>query len=186
LRVTPPLLRPIARSTHPCLHRRGSIYLWNWLHDIARVAVKLQKDLREFVELLLSRSVEFVVVGGHAVAFHGYARLTDDVDLFVRPTLENGARLVSSLEEFGFGSIGVTAETFTHPDRVIQLGRPPNRIDLLTNIYGVTFDEVWSSRVAADLDGLKVFMIGRDALIKNKRATGRAQDIADVEKLDPK
>jgi predicted nucleotidyltransferase len=148
--------------------------------------VKLQKDLREFVELLLSRKVDFVVVGGHAVAFHGYPRLTDDVDLFVRPTHENGARIVVALEEFGFGSIGITAETFTHPDRVIQLGRPPNRVDLLTNIYGVSFDDVWSTRVEADFDGLKVFMIGRDALVKNKRATGRAQDIADVEKLDPK
>ena len=146
--------------------------------------MKLQQDLREFVELLLSRGVDFVVVGGHAVAFHGYPRMTDDIDLLVRPTRENGQRIVDALAEFGFGGVGLTAESFTAPDRVIQLGRAPNRIDLLTEIYGVSFDEVWATRVAADLDGLKVSMIGRDALIRNKRATGRTQDLADADKLE--
>lgn len=146
--------------------------------------MKLQDDLREFVALLLSRGVEFVVVGGHAVAFHGYPRMTDDVDLLVRPTPENGQRIVEALQTFGFGSVGLTAESFTAPDRMIQLGRAPNRIDLLTQIYGVTFDEVWATRVEADFDGLKTFMISREALIRNKRATGRTQDIADAEKLE--
>jgi predicted nucleotidyltransferase len=148
--------------------------------------VKLQKDLREFVELLLSRGVDFVVVGGHAVAFHGYPRLTDDLDLLVRPTLENGQRVVDALIEFGFGTVGITAADFVAPDRVIQLGRVPNRVDLLTNIYGVTIDDIWSSRVPAVLDGLAVMMIGKDALVRNKKATGRAQDIADAEKLESK
>jgi predicted nucleotidyltransferase len=146
--------------------------------------VKLQQDLREFVALLLSRGVDFVVVGGHAVAFHGYPRMTDDIDLLVRPTRDNGQRIVDALDEFGFGNIGLTADSFTAPDRVIQLGRAPNRIDLLTEIYGTSFDEVWETRVQADLDGLKVWMIGRDALIRNKRATGRTQDLADAEKLE--
>jgi predicted nucleotidyltransferase len=148
--------------------------------------VKLQQDLREFVALLLSRGVDLVVVGGHAVAFHGYPRLTDDLDLLVRPTRENGQRVVDALTEFGFGSIDLTADDFTAPDRVIQLGRAPNRVDLLTQIYGVTVDEIWANRVPADLDGLRIMMIGRDALIRNKRATGRAQDIADAEKLESK
>jgi len=146
--------------------------------------VNLQADLKECVSCLLSRHVEFLVVGGHAVAFHGYPRLTEDVDLFVRPTQENGQRIVEALTAFGFASLGLTADSFTAPDRVIQLGRAPNRIDLLTGIPGVDFDEAWSARVEADLDGLRVCMIGRAALLKNKRATGRPQDLADVDHLE--
>jgi predicted nucleotidyltransferase len=146
--------------------------------------VKLHKDLREFVGLLLSQGVEFLVVGGHAVAFHGYPRLTEDVDLFVRPSLENGTRIMKALELFGFGNVGLTAEDFTAPDRMIQLGRVPNRIDLLTQLWGLTFDEAWASRVPGDLDGLQVFVIGREELIRNKRATARTQDLADAEKLE--
>ena len=149
-----------------------------------RASVKLQKDLREFIGLLLSQNVEFLVVGGHAVAFHGYPRLTEDVDLLVRPSLENGSRILRALDLFGFGSIGLNAEDFTAPDRMIQLGRAPNRIDLLTQIWGLTFEEAWASRVPAQLDGLEVFVIGREELIKNKRATARTQDLADAEKLE--
>jgi hypothetical protein len=148
--------------------------------------VNLQADLRECVACLVSRHVDFLVVGGHAVAFHGYPRLTEDVDLFVRPTLENGRRIVEALTAFGFGSLGLTADAFTAPDRVIQLGRAPNRIDLLTGIPGVSFDEAWSGRVETDLDGLRVCMIGRAALLRNKRATGRPQDLADVDRLEPR
>jgi hypothetical protein len=146
--------------------------------------VNLQADLKECVGWLLSRHVEFLVVGGHAVAFHGYPRLTEAVDLFVRPTRENGQRIIEALTAFGFASLGLSADAFLAPDRVIQLGRAPNRIDLLTGIPGVGFEEAWAARVEADLDGLKVFMIGRDALLRNKRATGRPQDLADVDHLE--
>ena len=146
--------------------------------------MKLQADLKECVGCLLSRHVEFLVVGGHAVAFHGYPRLTEDIDLLVRPTLENGHRIVDALSGFGFASLGLTPDAFTAPDRVIQLGRAPNRIDLLTGIPGVSFAEAWAGRVETDLDGLAVCMIGRDALLKNKRATGRPQDVADVDRLE--
>ena len=146
--------------------------------------MKLQADLREFVGLLLSRKVDFVIVGAHAVAFHGHPRATQDMDLLVRPSIENGQRIVEALKDFGFGDLKLTADSFTAPDRMIQLGRPPNRIDLLTGIFGLSFDEAWGSRVPARLDGLDIFVIGREALIKNKRATGRTQDLADVEKLE--
>ena len=146
--------------------------------------MKLQADLREFVGLLLSRKVDFVVVGAHAVAFHGHPRTTQDIDFLVRPSIENGQRIVEALTDFSFGDLNLSAESFTAPDRMIQLGRPPNRIDLLTGISGLSFDEAWASRVSAQLDGLDVFVIGREALIKNKRATGRTQDLADVEKLE--
>jgi hypothetical protein len=123
-------------------------------------------------------------VGAHAVAFHGHPRATQDMDLLVRPSIENGQRIVEALKDFGFGDLKLTADSFTAPDRMIQLGRPPNRIDLLTGIFGLSFDQAWGSRVPARLDGLDVFVIGREALIKNKRATGRTQDLADVEKLE--
>lgn len=146
--------------------------------------MKLDKDLREFVESLLSRGVEFVVVGGHAVAFHGYPRMTEDLDLLVLPTRENGERIVYALADFGFASVGLTAEDFHGHDRIIQLGRAPNRVDLITRLYGVEVADVWQGRVAASLDGLAVWVISKGDLIRNKRATGRTQDLADAERLE--
>jgi predicted nucleotidyltransferase len=145
--------------------------------------VKLQTDLREFIALLNSRAVEYLIVGGHAVAFHGYPRFTGDIDFFIRPTAENAARIVAVLGDFGFGEAGLDVPTLTQPDKVIQLGRPPNRIDLLTSISGVEFSDAWEERVAADLDGMLVQFIGKQSLLRNKRAAGRAKDLADVEAL---
>ena len=144
----------------------------------------LDKDLRELLALFHSKGVEFLVVGGHAVAFHGRPRLTEDLDLFVRPDAANGERIVLALSEFGFGSLELTADDFQADDRVIQLGRAPNRIDLLTRLYGVEFSGAWARRVSAHLDGTAVWIIGRDDLIRNKRATGRTQDLADAEFLE--
>ena len=149
--------------------------------------MKLDRDLRELLELFRSHGVEFLVVGGHAVAFHGYPRLTEDLDLFVRPDVANGARIVEALKMFGFGSLEIAAADFQADDRVIQLGRAPNRIDLLTRLYGVEFDSAWSRRIEATFDDVPVSMISRGDLIANKRATGRLQDAADadyLEKLD--
>ena len=146
--------------------------------------MKLADDLREFVELLNSRGVEYLIVGGHAVAYHGYPRYTGDLDVFVRPSEENGAKLIVILGDFGFDELGLDATTFTEPDVVVQLGRPPNRIDLITQISGVEFDDAWKSREQAVLDGIPVPMLGRDALLANKRASGRAKDMADVRELE--
>jgi hypothetical protein len=126
-----------------------------------------------------------VIVGGFALAFHGRPRYTGDLDVLVRATAENARRLESVIRQFGFASTGLSAQDFLEPGQVIQLGQSPNRIDLLTSITGVTFDEVWDQRVAAELDGIPVFFIGREAFIKNKRATGRTQDQADLEALFP-
>jgi len=146
--------------------------------------VILDKDLRELLALLNAAGVEFLVVGGHAVAFHGRPRLTEDLDLFVRPDLANGERIMRALQAFGFGSLGITAADFRADDRVIQLGRAPNRVDLLTKLYGVDFADAWSRRVAARLDDADVWMISREDLIRNKRETGRTQDLADAEFLE--
>lgn len=144
----------------------------------------LDKDLRELLALFNTTGVEFLVVGGHAVAFHGRPRLTDDLDLFVRPDLTNGERIVQALQQFGFGSLELTPADFLADDRVIQLGRAPNRVDLLTRLYGVDFSDAWGRRVAARLDDAQVWIISREDLIKNKRETGRTQDLADVEFLE--
>jgi hypothetical protein len=122
--------------------------------------VKLQQDLREFVELLNSHGAEFLVVGGHAVAFHGHPRFTGDIDFLIRPSVENATRVLSALRAFGFGALPLTVDDFVKPGNVIQLGRPPNRIDLLTSISGVDVDDAWSSRVQSELDGLPVCFLG--------------------------
>jgi len=146
--------------------------------------VKLQKDLREFIESLNSRRVEYVIVGAHALAFHGHPRLTVDIDFLVRPTSENAQRLLDALSEFGFALDPKEASTFTRAGMVVQLGRIPNRIDLLTSISGVTFDEAWESSLSGQLDGLPVRFLGREALLRNKRASGRSQDVADAETIE--
>jgi hypothetical protein len=145
--------------------------------------VKLQQDLREFVELLSSSGVEFIVVGGHAVAFHGYPRFTGDIDFWVRSTPENAERVIAALRAFGFGDVGLSVGDFTRHGSVVQLGRPPNRIDLLTSLSGVDFEEAWESKIAAALDGLPVFFLSLDILLRNKRASGRDKDLVDLKKL---
>lgn len=143
----------------------------------------LQEDLREFIALLNSHEVDYLIVGGHAVAFHGYPRFTGDIDFWIRRTPENATRLMAVLRDFGFGDAGLDSTNLTQPQRVIQLGRPPNRIDLLTSVTGVEFDAAWDLRVESQLDGLPVRFIGRASLLQNKRAAGRAKDVDDIEKL---
>ncbi len=146
--------------------------------------MKLARDSREFVELLSSHHVDYVIVGGHAVAYHGYPRFTGDIDVLVRPSTSNAHRVLAALQQFGFGNVGIEIEDLTTPGKVIQLGQPPNRIDIVTRITGVDFDDAWSTKVTAVLDGIPVFILGREVLLKNKRATGRAKDLADVEALE--
>jgi hypothetical protein len=145
--------------------------------------MNLQKDLREFVELLNSLDVHFVIVGAFAVAHHGYPRFTADVDLFVEKSSENAARILQAIEQFGFGDIGLSREDFDSKDHVVQLGISPNRIDLLTVLSGVTFEEAWDSREWGQIGDLKVPFISRAMLKRNKLATGRTQDLADLEHL---
>jgi hypothetical protein len=145
----------------------------------------LNEDFRDLLVLLAETGVEFLVVGAYALAFHGAPRASGDIDLFVRPSGDNARRLFDALMRFGapLASAGVAATDFEQAGMVYQLGLPPRRIDLLTEISGVTFDEAWSSRVTADVEGRPVSFIGREALVKNKTATGRPKDIADVARL---
>jgi hypothetical protein len=153
------------------------------LNGTGATLAKLQADLREFIELLNSHNVEYLVVGGHAVAFHGHPRFTGDIDFLIRRTLDNARQVLRVLHVFGFGEIGISEADLIDAGRIVQLGHPPNRIELLTSISGVDFESAWESRVQTTMDDQPVTMIGWDDLVRNKRASGRQKDLADVEKL---
>jgi hypothetical protein len=143
--------------------------------------MSLSADLREFIELLNSRGVEYVIVGAHSLAFHGRPRYTGDLDILLKPSLENAARIAAALAEFGFDDF--KPSDFTEPEQMIQLGRVPNRIDLLTSITGVATDDAFARKISTELSGLPVFVLSKDLLIQNKRAVGRPQDLADLDAL---
>jgi hypothetical protein len=144
----------------------------------------LSKDWREFLELLNSRGVDYVIVGAQSLAFHGRPRHTGDLDILVRATPHNARLLLALLNQFGFEQSRFKETDFLQPEQIIQLGRVPNRIDLLTSLTGVTTDEAFDAKVSAIIDGIPVFVLGRDALIRNKRAVGRPQDLADLSTLE--
>lgn len=143
----------------------------------------LDENFREFVALLARHDVQYLVVGGYALAAHGYPRATGDFDAWIRTSADNARRLMKVLAEFGFGEVGITEGDLTSSDCVLQLGYPPNRIDLLTRVSGLEFEDAWERRMHVSLDGIDVNFVGRDDLIVNKRATGRPQDIVDVLRL---
>lgn len=144
----------------------------------------LSKDLREFLALCEKHHVRFIIVGGLAVAIHGVPRYTKDLDLWVEASHDNAVRIVATVEEFGFASLGLVAKDFEEPDMVIQLGYEPNRIDLLTGISGVRFDDAYPRRIAVKLGALELPVIDRSSLIANKRASGRPQDLVDMMGLE--
>jgi len=142
---------------------------------------------RDFAEMLIALSAEgaeVLVVGAYAVAGHGLPRATGDIDLWVRPSPENAARVWRALERFGAPRSRLTPASFTEPDIVYQIGLPPNRIDILTTIDGVAFADAWAERVMSTVDGVTFPMISKHHLLVNKRATGRPQDLADVTRLE--
>jgi len=144
----------------------------------------LNQDFKEFIQSLNDNGVRYLVIGGYAVALHGYPRYTKDMDVWVEMTADNASKVVKALNQFGFGSLDLKESDFTVPDQIIQLGYPPRRIDILTTLPGVEFSECYSSRVITDIEGVSVSFIDVDNLIKNKKATGRHQDLADVENLE--
>jgi predicted nucleotidyltransferase len=144
----------------------------------------IPRDWREFLDALRSESTKFLLIGAHALAFHVEARLTEDLDVFVEPTAENGVRVLRALERFGFGGLIADAAEFAVPDRVFMLGAKPWRIDILTGIDGVSFEEAWASRQRVDFHGVELFVIGKEALLRNKRAAGRKKDLMDVALLE--
>ena len=146
-------------------------------------ANQLNEDFQDFLNSLCEEGVEFLVVGAYAVAAHGAPRATGDLDVLVRPTEANAAKLMSALARFGapVEALGIKQGDFVRPGVVCQIGLPPRRIDVLTEISGVSFDEAWSDRVAQEVGGLGLFFLSREALIRNKRASGRPKDLADLD-----
>ncbi len=146
--------------------------------------MKLIQDSREFIELLNSESVPYLVIGGWAFNRYAEPRFTGDIDFFLRDDQDTERRLRRVLEAFGFGAVLPPAERSIFEKKVIMLGRPPHRIDLITMIDGVTFEEAWHERVSGKLDGIPVHFISRSLLLQNKRATGRDKDLADAKILE--
>lgn len=144
----------------------------------------LNQDFKEFIQSLNDNGVRYLIIGGYAVALHGYPRYTKGMDVWVEPSPDNAARMVPALEQFGFGSLGLQAADFMTPDQIIQLGYPPNRIDIITTPPGVDFKSCYAARVAVEIDGVEVSFIDLENLKKSKKASGRLQDLADLENLE--
>ena len=141
-------------------------------------------DYADMARALLDAGAEFMLVGGFAVSVHGYPRTTFDIDFWVRPTPENAVKVVSALRAFGAPMKNVSAADFDHPDMVFQIGVAPRRIDILTRIDGVAWDEAAPHVVRETINGMSVPVVGLDALIRNKRSTGRPKDTADAAVLE--
>lgn len=145
--------------------------------------MEVQKDFREFLALLNAHKVDFIIVGGYALAFHGAPRYTGDIDIFIKSDKNNAKRIINVLKDFGFSTLELSIEDFQKEDNVIQLGLPPVRIDIITSISGVSWTQAEASKERGEYGDVPVFYLGKDQYLANKRATGRAKDIADIEAL---
>ena len=145
--------------------------------------IRLPIDFKEFLRLLNSEKVDYLLVGGYAVGVHGYPRSTADLDVWVAVGEENAARLGRVLEQFGFSSKSLLAADLLREGRILRMGVPPLRIEIMTRASGVSFHECYAARVVASIDGIEVNVIDLDHLKVNKRAAGRLKDLADLEKL---
>jgi hypothetical protein len=140
-------------------------------------------DFSEFCALLIANGVEFVIVGAHALALHGAPRFTGDLDIFVRPTEDNGHRLLAAIAAFGFPTALISPPDIVAGIKVVEMGLPPVQIHVMSHIDGVSWDEVWQGRKNGEFGSQLVAFIGREAFLRNKRAAGRPKDLADVEAL---
>jgi hypothetical protein len=145
--------------------------------------MEVQEDFKELLELFNVHKVKYLIVGGYALAYHGAPRYTGDIDIFVKPDTENSLCILKALNEFGFGSVDLKEEDFRSPNKVVQLGYPPVRIDIITSISGVSWDQAFKEREKGKYGNVPVYFIGREHYILNKRASGRKKDLADLEAL---
>jgi len=132
---------------------------------------------------LNAHKVKYLIVGGYAVTVHGYPRYTNDLDIWLWADNDNAQKIIAVLKDFGFGTLKITEKDFLVSDRIIQLGYPPNRIDLLTGVSGLSFDECYPHKISFEIDGLEIDFIDIDNLKKNKKASGRHKDLNDLENL---
>jgi hypothetical protein len=146
----------------------------------------LTQDFKEFIELLNQSKVKYLVVGGYAVGFHGYPRYTKDLDIWILVSQKNAENLIHSLNKFGFGSLGLSVHDFLKPDEFVQLGFPPNRIDIVTSRDGIRFEDCYNDRITIEMNGINIDFIDIENLKKNKKSSGRPQDLADLDNLETK
>ena len=146
--------------------------------------ITIPNDFKELLELLNSHEIDYIIVGAYALALHGHPRFTGDLDIYVKPDIQNASQVVTVLEEFGFGSLELGEDDFNRPHRVVQLGVSPVRIDLLTSLTGLTWDQAVRGQLKGELGGVPVTFLGKVEYIQNKRALGRHKDIADAETLE--
>jgi len=142
-----------------------------------------QQDFKELLELFNAHDVEYIIVGGYALAFHGAPRYTGDIDIFIKPDEINSKRILVALDKFGFGSLDLKESDFSKSDKVVQLGVPPVRIDIITSLSGISWKEAFAGRVKGQYGNISVYYLGLEQFILNKRATGRKKDLADLEAL---
>ena len=145
--------------------------------------MEIQTDFKELFEFFNAHKVQYLIVGSYALAFHGSPRYTGDIDIYVKPDEENAKKIMEALAEFGFGSVGLENSDFESPDRVVQLGVSPVRIDLITSISGIDWETAFHGGKEGYYGNVPVKYIGRSEFIKNKRASGRKKDLADLEAL---
>jgi len=145
--------------------------------------MEIYPDFKELLRLFGAHKVSYVIVGGYALAFHGAVRFTGDIDLFVRPEAENAKRIIAALNEFGFGTVDLVEADFQTEHKVIQLGVPPVRIDIMTSLTGLSWQQVLRGRVEGKYGDTHVFFIGKNELVANKKSLGRKKDVADLEAL---
>jgi hypothetical protein len=145
--------------------------------------MEVQQDFKDLLALFNKYEVDYIIVGAYALAFHGAPRYTGDLDILVKPEPANARNIVRALHEFGFGSVGLTDGDFEQEGRVVQLGHPPVRVDIITSITGVSWEQARSGRVQGQFGDLPVHYIGREDLVANKRALGRKKDLADLEAI---
>lgn len=145
--------------------------------------MEVQQDFKELLALLNEHKVEYVIVGGYALAFHGAPRYTGDMDILVKSGKQNARRILAALEDFGFGGLELSLEDFEKPEMIVQLGVAPVRVDIITSLTGVSWEQVYLNRVTGKYGDVQAAYIGREQFIANKKAVGRKRDLADLEAL---
>lgn len=145
--------------------------------------MEVQPDFKDLLALFNKHEVDYIIAGAYALAFHGAPRYTGDLDILVKPEPANAKRIVRALHEFGFGSVGLTEGDFAQEGRIVQLGYPPVRVDIITSITGVSWERARSGRAQGQFGDVPVHYIGREDLVANKRALGRKKDLADLEAI---
>ncbi|MCK5305517.1 MAG: hypothetical protein KAJ66_00060 [Candidatus Omnitrophica bacterium] len=148
--------------------------------------METQQDFKELLELFNANNVEYAIVGGYALAFYGAPRYTGDIDLLIKPDQENAQKVLSALKDFGFDGLNLASNDFFSPGKVVQLGVPPVRVDIMTSISGLTWEQIAPNRVSGSYGNVPVYYIGKQEFIVNKKAISRHKDLADIEALGEK